>query len=99
MCLSKQIRVAVKSAGVNFIDTYIRSGLYKSNMPVILGREGSGVVVDAGDAGAKIGITKDQKVMFLCEAGGYQHDFYFEWVSAFVYVGALSFFFFFLSPP
>jgi len=35
--------------GVNFIDTYHRSGLYKLPLPAILGREGAGVVEAIGE--------------------------------------------------
>ncbi|KAI9139529.1 quinone oxidoreductase [Paraphysoderma sedebokerense] len=43
-------QVVVKNdyAGVNFIDTYQRSGLYKIALPAILGREGAGVVESVG---------------------------------------------------
>ncbi|KAF0531108.1 nadph:quinone reductase [Gigaspora margarita] len=36
-------------AGVNFIDTYHRSGLYKLSLPAIIGREGAGVEEAVGD--------------------------------------------------
>jgi NADPH2:quinone reductase len=36
------IRIAV--SGVNFIDAYFRGGLYKSDLPIVLGNEGAGVV-------------------------------------------------------
>jgi NADPH2:quinone reductase len=36
--------VKVAAAGVNFIDTYQRSGLYKLPLPAILGAEGAGTV-------------------------------------------------------
>jgi NADPH2:quinone reductase len=39
-----QARVRVEAAGVNFIDVYQRSGLYKVPLPVPLGSEGAGVV-------------------------------------------------------
>jgi NADPH:quinone reductase len=37
--------VKVDAAGINFIDTYQRSGAYKVPLPTILGQEGSGTVV------------------------------------------------------
>ncbi|OMH84305.1 putative quinone oxidoreductase [Zancudomyces culisetae] len=37
-----------KFAGVNFIDTYFRTGLYIADMPMVLGREGSGIVEEVG---------------------------------------------------
>ena len=44
-----QIAVAVAAAGVNFIDTYHRSGLYDMALPLVLGQEGSGTVLEVGD--------------------------------------------------
>jgi NADPH:quinone reductase len=38
--------VRVEASGVNFIDTYHRSGLYKLPLPAILGSEGAGTVED-----------------------------------------------------
>jgi NADPH:quinone reductase len=38
--------VKVEASGVNFIDTYHRSGLYKLPLPAILGSEGAGTVED-----------------------------------------------------
>jgi len=39
-----QVVVKLEASGVNFIDTYQRSGLYKLPLPVTLGQEGAGVV-------------------------------------------------------
>jgi len=39
-----QAIVKIHASGVNFIDTYHRTGLYKLPMPAILGSEGAGVV-------------------------------------------------------
>jgi len=43
-----QALVKVAAAGVNFIDTYHRTGLYKLDLPAGLGMEGSGTVEAAG---------------------------------------------------
>ena len=43
-----QAVVQVDSAGLNFIDTYHRSGLYDVNLPFRPGVEGSGTVVSVG---------------------------------------------------
>ena len=43
-----EMTVAVAAAGVNFIDTYHRSGLYDMPLPVVLGQEGSGTVLEVG---------------------------------------------------
>lgn len=45
---TKQLLVKVSFAGVNYIDTYQRSGLYPLDSPFVLGREGSGVVAAVG---------------------------------------------------
>ena len=39
-----QAVVKIAASGVNFIDIYFRTGLYKADPPVILGNEGAGVV-------------------------------------------------------
>jgi NADPH2:quinone reductase len=44
-----QVVVEVAAAGVNFIDIYRRSGVYKQPVPYIPGSEGAGTVVAAGD--------------------------------------------------
>ena len=43
-----EITVAVAAAGVNFIDTYHRSGLYDMALPLVLGQEASGTVLEVG---------------------------------------------------
>lgn len=44
-----EIRVKNAASGINFIDTYHRTGLYKIPMPSGLGQEGAGVVDAVGD--------------------------------------------------
>ena len=44
----KQLRIRHTAIGVNFIDTYHRSGLYPVQLPSGLGVEAAGVVVEAG---------------------------------------------------
>lgn len=43
-----ELLVEVAAAGVNYIDTYHRSGLYPMRMPLILGLEGAGRVREVG---------------------------------------------------
>jgi NADPH2:quinone reductase len=43
-----EVRVRHSAIGVNFIDTYQRSGLYKTPLPTVLGSEGAGVVDAVG---------------------------------------------------
>ena len=44
-----QVLVRVAAAGVNFIDIYRRSGVYKTPVPHVPGGEGAGVVTAAGE--------------------------------------------------
>ena len=41
--------VRVEAAGVNYIDTYQRSGMYPVPMPFVPGREGAGEIVEVGE--------------------------------------------------
>jgi NADPH2:quinone reductase len=55
--IAGQVLVKLAAAGVNFIDTYQRSGLYKIPLPAVLGMEGAGTVEALGPnvAGFKVG--------------------------------------------
>jgi NADPH2:quinone reductase len=44
-----QVLVRHQAVGLNFIDTYHRSGLYPMNMPAVLGLEAAGVVEALGE--------------------------------------------------
>lgn len=44
-----QVRLRHTAIGVNFIDTYFRTGLYKTALPFIPGNEAAGVVEAVGD--------------------------------------------------
>jgi NADPH2:quinone reductase len=52
-----QVLVKVEAAGVNYVDVYQRTGLYKVATPFILGQEAAGVVtaVGAGVTDPKVG--------------------------------------------
>jgi len=43
-----QIRVKHHAVGLNYIDTYQRSGLYPIELPAVMGMEGAGEVVEVG---------------------------------------------------
>src|SRR5262249_60672815 len=43
-----QALVRIEAAGVNYIDVYQRTGLYKNPLPVALGLEAAGVVEEVG---------------------------------------------------
>lgn len=51
-----QIRLKNTAAGLNYIDTYHRTGLYKLPLPLVLGMEGAGTVTAIGEG------VKDIKV-------------------------------------
>ena len=44
----KEAVVAIAFSGVNFIDVYFRTGLYKADTPIVLGSEASGTVESVG---------------------------------------------------
>lgn len=49
ICNPDDVLVEIKAAGLNFIDIYIRTGLYKSpHYPYIPGKEGSGIIISVG---------------------------------------------------
>ena len=47
-----EVLVKIAAAGVNYIDTYFRTGLYPAQPPIILGNEGAGTVESVG-----VGVT------------------------------------------
>lgn len=44
-----ELRIRVEAAGINYVDTYFRSGLYPVELPHTLGQEAAGVVTALGD--------------------------------------------------
>lgn len=61
------VRVAV--SGVNFIDVYKRSGLYKPPLPTTLGEEGAGTVAAVGDGVTDV--REGDRVAWAGHAGSY----------------------------
>lgn len=51
-----EVVVRTRAVGVNFIDVYRRSGLYKVDYPAVLGSEGAGEVVAVGSAVTTIAV-------------------------------------------
>lgn len=70
VCAAGQVLVDVRVAGLNYIDTYIRSGLYPNPAPHILGREAAGVVRAVAAEGDTKGLQVGDRVAFLA-AGSY----------------------------
>ncbi|HVG46105.1 MAG TPA: quinone oxidoreductase, partial [Longimicrobium sp.] len=61
--------VAVEAAGVNFIDVYKRSGLYKVPLPATLGEEGAGTVAMVGEG--VTGVRVGDRVAWASVMGSY----------------------------
>lgn len=51
-----EVVVRVGAAGVNFIDTYQRAGMYQIPLPAVLGAEGAGSVVAVGDGVSNVDV-------------------------------------------
>lgn len=64
-----QLLVKLDAAGLNFIDTYQRSGLYKMELPFTPGNEGAGVVEAVGDG--VTGFAKGDRVAYTGILGAY----------------------------
>ena len=64
-----QIRVRHHAIGLNFIDTYQRSGLYPMRLPAVLGQEAAGVVDAIGEG--VVGWTLGERVAYCGQTGAY----------------------------
>jgi NADPH2:quinone reductase len=64
-----EVLVKIAASGVNFIDTYHRTGLYKLPMPAILGSEASGTVEETGEG--VTGFKPGDKVAYAMARGSY----------------------------
>lgn len=60
-----QVLVKNEYIGINYIDTYFRTGLYPSPMPLVLGREASGKIVEMGPGKHPGGLAVDDRVVWL----------------------------------
>lgn len=63
-----EVRIANRAVGLNFIDTYHRSGLYPLPVPFGLGTEGAGVVEALGPGVTDL--TVGGRVAYLIPSGG-----------------------------
>lgn len=62
-----QVLVKNKYAGINFIDTYFRKGLYPApRWPLILGQEGVGTVVATGSSNT-YGLKEGDEVVWMAQ--------------------------------
>ncbi|HSG74524.1 MAG TPA: quinone oxidoreductase [Burkholderiales bacterium] len=64
-----QVRIRHTAIGVNFIDTYQRSGLYPMQLPSAAGNEGAGVVESVGPG--VDGLKKGDRVAYTGQVGSY----------------------------
>lgn len=64
-----EVVVEIAAAGLNFIDTYHRNGLYPVALPFTPGLEGAGKVVSAGSDVADV--TEGDRVAFCSRLGAY----------------------------
>jgi NADPH2:quinone reductase len=67
-----QIRIKQHASGLNFIDTYFRSGMYPAPTPFVCGNEGAGEVtaVGPGVSDFKVG----DRVAYVAALGGYSAE-------------------------
>jgi NADPH:quinone reductase len=63
------VLVEVDAAGVNFIDTYLRSGIYPTPLPVVPGLEGAGTVLAVGPGVSDVAVG--ERVAFCDGPGSY----------------------------
>ena len=64
-----QVLVRIQAIGVNFIDIYHRTGLYKADLPVTLGMEAAGVVEAVGEGFTQL--APGDRVAYCMTRGSY----------------------------
>ena len=64
-----EVLVKVEAAGINYIDTYQRSGLYQIPLPATLGLEAAGIVTETGSAVSRFKVG--DRVAYTNVAGAY----------------------------
>jgi len=67
-----QARIRHTAIGVNFIDTYQRSGLYPMALPSGTGNEGAGVVISVGQG--VTGLKPGERVAYTGQVGSYSAE-------------------------
>ncbi|NIM00435.1 MAG: NADPH:quinone reductase [Acidobacteria bacterium] len=66
---ANEVLLRQTAVGLNYIDTYHRTGLYPLELPTILGREAAGVVEAVGDAVDSLAVG--DRVAYALEPGAY----------------------------
>ncbi|MCM0083194.1 quinone oxidoreductase [Geomonas sp. Red32] len=64
-----EVAIRHKAVGINFIDTYQRSGLYKVPLPAVAGNEGAGVVEAVGEGVTRVKVG--DRVAYAGRIGAY----------------------------
>lgn len=64
-----EVLVRLTAIGINYIDTYHRSGLYAVPLPYIPGSEGAGVIEQLGEG--VTGLAVGQRVAYVMQPGSY----------------------------
>ncbi len=67
-----QVRLKHRAIGVNYIDTYHRSGLYKISLPAVIGTEGAGEVTAVGPGVSELKVG--DRVAYANPMGGYAEE-------------------------
>jgi NADPH2:quinone reductase len=68
-----EVLIKQEAIGLNYIDVYFRSGLYKApNMPLVIGQEGAGTVTAIGPNVANL--APGDRVAYAGPIGGYATD-------------------------
>ena len=65
----KQALVKIAASGVNFIDVYFRTGLYKADFPIVLGNEAAGTVEAVGPDVTEV--APGDRVAYAMSRGSY----------------------------
>src|SRR5664279_5500421 len=65
----KQALVKIAASGVNFIDVYFRTGLYKADLPISLGSEAAGTVEAVGEGVTEV--APGDRVAYAMTRGSY----------------------------
>src|SRR5713226_7910066 len=65
----KQALVKIEASGINFIDVYFRTGLYKADLPCTPGMEGAGVVEAVGPNVTEVAVG--DRVAYAMARGSY----------------------------
>ena len=64
-----EVQLRQAAIGLNFIDVYFRTGLYKTDLPFIPGKEGAGTVIAVGDGVTNLSIG--DRVAYASADGAY----------------------------